>query len=274
MRDSTFQSAAVGFFDGVHLGHQAILSAADVAFTFRSHPLSVLCPERAPRLVMSLSSRIRALLATGVKEVIALEFTEELASMPPEDFLRIYLAPFKRIRCGANWRFGKNGVGDAALARSLGWDVEVCGYKIAGEERISSTRIRNAISAARIKDANEMLGSSWFVTGRVITGKGLGRTIGLPTVNLAPVDLQLELPRGVYAVEVEGHRAIANWGRAPTMRDNAWKENTLEIHFLSTPVPSSKILEIHFLDFIREEKVFPSLDALKAQIKADIERLY
>ncbi len=270
MCDTASQSVAVGFFDGVHLGHRAILEGADVALTFRNHPLTVLAPERAPRLVMSLSSRLEALYSTGVKEVVALKFTPALAAMPPEDFLRTYLAPFKTIRCGANWRFGQGGAGDAFLARSLGWNVEICGCRKHDSQRISSTRIRTAIESGAIREANAMLGQPWFINGRVCAGKGLGRQIGFPTVNVKAFDLELLIRRGVYAVDVAGCRAVANWGCAPTMRERAWSANTLEIHFLEDGFPADQTLKVSFLDFIRDEICFPSLDALKAQIARDV----
>ena len=129
MRNSALQGLAVGFFDGVHLGHQSILKGADAALTFRSHPLSVLAPERAPRLIMTCEERVAAIKACGVGEVTVLDFTPELAAMPAEEFANSVLKRsgdrFPVLRCGANWRFGKGGTGDAAFLRLRGIDVEV-----------------------------------------------------------------------------------------------------------------------------------------------------
>ena len=121
MRDAALQGLAVGFFDGVHLGHQAILKGADAALTFRNHPLSVLAPEKAPRLIMSCEERVAAIKACGVKDVTVLAFTRELAAMSAKEFAQEWFLAAKgrkgaqRVFCGENWRFGKGGEGDAAF---------------------------------------------------------------------------------------------------------------------------------------------------------------
>ena len=125
-------SLAVGFFDGVHLGHQAILKGADAALTFRNHPLTILAPERAPRLIMSCEERVAAIKACGVKDVTVVDFTPELAEMPAEEFVDSFLKRkgfrFSTVRCGANWRFGAGGAGDAAFLRERGFGGEVVLY--------------------------------------------------------------------------------------------------------------------------------------------------
>jgi len=278
MRDAARESVAVGFFDGVHLGHQAILRGADVALTFESHPLTVLRPESAPRLIMSLDERLAAIRACGVKEVVALGFTEALARESPEDFMRRIVQRTRRgaslpvcIRCGENWRFGANGAGDADFVRAHGIGVEVVPYAEYKGERISSTRIRSALEAGEVADANGMLGRPFAANGVVFHGKGVGRTLGFPTVNVRP-DMSVRLPLGVYAVEVGGCRAIANYGVAPTMGERAWDAPCLEIHFLEAQSPRSKVQSprVEFLDFIRPERKFASRDELSRQIATDI----
>ncbi|MBO7683262.1 MAG: bifunctional riboflavin kinase/FAD synthetase, partial [Kiritimatiellae bacterium] len=132
MREADVSVLAVGFFDGVHLGHQAILRGAGAALTFRSHPLSVLAPGRAPKLIMGLEERLAAIGECGVKDVVALDFTPELADMEPADFLRLAAErhPFASLRCGANWRFGRGGAGDAAWLRARGVPVEVAPFAL------------------------------------------------------------------------------------------------------------------------------------------------
>ena len=281
-------TVAVGFFDGVHLGHQAILKGADCALTFENHPLSVLAPGRAPRLIMSRAARIRAIRALGV-EVTALEFDAALADLSPArflDFLKDFAAargwrpdaPLT-VRCGANWRFGKGGAGDAGWLRRAGVDVAVAPYAEYAGAPISSTRVRRALEAGEIDGARAMLGHPYEVEGRVVPGKGLGRALGYPTVNVvsgAASDAFVRLPLGVYAVSLGGARAVANWGRAPTAGDRAWPAPVWEVHLLPPADPGAFArpdagrLVFSVRRFIRPERKFASLDALKAQIAADV----
>ena len=279
MRDAALQSLAVGFFDGVHLGHQAILKGTDAALTFRNHPLTVLAPEKAPRLIMSVEERVAAIKACGVKDVTVLDFTPELAKMTADEFAREYFLAAKgrkgaqRIRCGENWRFGKGGEGNAEWLRTKGIDVEVASYVECKGDRISSSRIRQCLENGEIEDANAMMGRRFQVSGSRFQGKGLGGRIGYPTVNLKLETLNLKLPLGVYEVEVEGQKAIANYGLAPTMGGRAWSAPTMEIHYLhcptSTPDFDSKSSFVDFVRFIRPEKRFDSIEDLQRQIAAD-----
>ena len=279
-------SLAVGFFDGVHLGHQAILKGANAALTFRNHPLTVLAPERAPRLIMTPEERVAAIKACGVGEVTVLDFTPELAAMSPDEFFTRHLMSFvsrlpSSVRCGANWRFGAGGMGDAAFLRAHGVNVEVVSYAEFKGERISSSRIRRCLENGEIEDANAMLGRRFQVSGFRFQGKGLGARIGYPTVNLEISEREshesgefsrIVLRRGVYEVEVEGVKGIANYGFAPTMGDKAWTRPILEIHFLGDSFDSFNLcseLPVSFLRFTRPEKKFETIDDLKRQIAAD-----
>jgi len=278
MRDATRSGLAVGFFDGVHLGHQAILRRASAVLTFRNHPLSLLAPEKAPRLLMSAESRIAAIRACGVEKVTALDFTPELAAMSADDFIDRYIAcgeGCEGVYCGENWRFGRGGAGDASLIRSRGMRVEVVPYAEYRGERISSTRIRGAIEAGAIEDANLMLGRKWSVEGRPFKGKGLGAGLGFPTVNLKLDGVALRLLRGVYAVEVCGAVAVANYGVAPTFGDGAWESPVLEVHFPGGLPKGADAceLQVGFLRFIRRERKFASVDELRRQIASDCEAL-
>ena len=275
MRDSARRGLAVGFFDGVHLGHQAILHGASAVLTFRNHPLSLLAPHKAPRLLMSVEERMAAIRACGVEEVLALDFTQDLAGMQPADFAANYLASPRWggvVRCGGNWRFGRGGAGDAALLRSMGLSVEVVPYAEYKGERVSSTRIRAAIESGEMEDASSMLGRDWSVRGVVSVGKGLGAGLGYPTVNVRLDGLSLNLRLGVYDVHVSGCRALANYGVAPTFGDKAWKSPILEMHFIGE-VPHAQpgdSLTVGFGRFIRPERKFASIDELKRQIALDL----
>lgn len=269
-------TVAIGFFDGVHLGHQAILKDADVALTFENHPLSLLKSEKAPRLIMSLEDRLAAIRACGVKRVEALKFDAELAALSPEEFLELLKAfantlsnPFS-IRCADNWRFGKGGVGDAAWLTARGIPVAVVPYAEYRGEPISSTRIRAALEAGAIEDANAMLGRAYTISGEIFSGKGKGKTLGYPTVNIRPT-IESMVPKGVYEVEIAGVKAIANYGFAPTFDANAWSEPVWEIHFLTSRTSRTSQISQTFslLRFIRGERKFASLEDLKRQIALD-----
>ena len=283
-------SLAVGFFDGVHLGHQAILKGADAALTFRNHPLAVLAPERAPRLIMSCEERVAAIKSCGVGEVTVLDFTPELAEMPAEEFVTRHLMSSvsrlkSSVRCGANWRFGAGGAGGAEFLRKLGFVVEVAPYAEYKSEPISSSRIRGCLERGEIEDANAMLGRAFEVRGLRFEGKGLGRELGYPTVNIRIPEREscecgessrIVLRRGVYEVELGGLKGIANYGTAPTMGDKAWKKNVLEVHLLedsSDSLDSRSALVVSFCRFLRPERKFDSIDDLKRQIAADCDTI-
>ncbi len=264
---------AVGFFDGVHLGHRAILEGADAALTFKEHPLAVLNPSRAPDLIMSLGERVAAIRACGVKDVIVLDFTPELAAQTPErfadDLTKLVGAENLVLRAGENWRFGCGGTGDADFLRARGIPVAVVPYAVFKGERISSTRIREALSRGQMEDAAAMLGRPWTLTGDVVHGKGLGRKLGRPTLNLQFVG-RVRIPCGVYVVEAAGARAVANYGVAPTMGDRAWEEPVFEVHFPFGEPPRTTSLTVSILRFLRGEKTFASLTELQEQIDRDV----
>ena len=274
---------AVGFFDGVHLGHQAILKGADAALTFRNHPLTVLAPERAPRLIMSPGERVAAIKACGVKDVTMLDFTTELANLPPGEFASRFLSSsgfclpssplLSSVRCGQNWRFGKGGAGDADFLRRLGFDVAVVSYAVYKDEPISSSRIRACLERGEIEDANVMLGRRFQVSGFRFQGKGVGAKLGYPTVNLKLETCNLKLPFGVYEVAIGAQTAIANYGLAPTMGDKSWKAPVLEVHLLDNRTieqsEQPNNLSVSFVRFIRPERKFDSVQDLQRQIALD-----
>lgn len=268
---------AIGFFDGVHIGHRRILAGADAVFTFSNHPMTVLDPAHAPPMLMDADERIAMLAAVGTKvprAVRAVRFTRQFAAKSPEEFAALLRREYPgvgRIHCGGNWRFGANGAGTPATLRSLGFDVKVVRYARYGDGRVSSTRIRLALAEGEVGAANAMLGRPFAVTGRVVRGKGVGRSLGAPTINLA---VSPPLRFGVYAVDTPLGPGVANFGVAPTMGGRAWKVPMLEVHLLGDSVPSAvrkpRELRVEFLAFVRPEMTFASRDALRRQIAADI----
>lgn len=278
MRKTAERNVAVGFFDGVHRGHRAILTGADAVLTFSRHPLELIRPEAAPQLIMSLAERVAAIRACGVADVKVLDFTDEIQSMPCEDFAaREFGRPGEtKIRCGRDWRFGCGGVGNADWLRTHGYVVETVDFCRYGGEKISSSRIRRALAEGYIENANSMLGRPYLLSGCVVKGKGLGSQIGFPTVNIKLSEDKVPLlRRGVYTVVVGGAKGIANYGVAPTLGDAQWLTPILEIHFtdeFSLVNPGDK-LNIEFTRFIREERKFSSLEALRRQIHIDLSEI-
>ncbi len=282
---------AVGFFDGVHRGHLRILSGADAALTFIEHPLSVIAPEKAPALLMTAEERIESIASAlggpkaliGLKSVKALPFTRDLAAEPPETFagqLREYYPDLEKVLCGPNWHFGAGGAGDADFLRASGIEVEVVPFEKVGGEPVSSTRIRAALAAGDVHLANTMLGRRFTVCGTVVSGKGEGRNIGFPTINVHPAnpDLPRLLPFGVYVVETDLGTGVANWGQAPTMGDRAWREPVFEVHIIRplrilTPLralDSQERFSVALVRFLRAERRFSSVHELRKQIEADV----
>lgn len=290
MRDADRTGVAVGFFDGVHVAHRELLSQAAAAFTFRNHPLTVLDPDRAPSLILSAADRLARLSGCGLDEVVAVDFTRELADTAPEEFaasLLVLAAKFTpvgvpRVLCGPNWRFGRGGVGDAALLRRLGAEVVEVPFVEYRGEAISSTRIREAVERGEMEDAAAMLGRPFEAGGEVFLGKGEGRRLGFPTVNVRPdaasgAERRVMPPRGVYAVDFRSVRAVANFGVAPTMGGAAWKEPVWELHLAdgvaATPGPGERV-DFALLRFLRPERVFASAAELREQIEKDCKEAF
>ena len=264
---------AVGFFDGVHVGHQRILAHADAALTFTNHPATVFAPDRAPRLLMTTEERLAAISVQGVRRVIARDFTPALAAQPPQAFADSLHRDFPdlgEVFRGPNWTFGAGGAGTADLLRALGFQVTVVPFATWRGEPVSSTRIRSALGEGDVAAAAAMLGRPYSASGRVVDGKGEGRELGFPTLNIVPSLGGLPLVRGVYAVETALGRGVANWGVVPTMGDCAWPEPVLEVHLLTPPTtPPPASLRVAFTAFIRPERTFASRTDLQEQIARD-----
>ena len=304
---------AIGFFDGVHLGHQKILACADAALTFVEHPLTLLAPEKAPALLMAPEERLAAIAAAlngfnglnGLR-VRALPFTRELAAESPENFandLRRDYPDLETVFCGPNWNFGAGGAGNADFLRARGFAVETIPFEQHEGAPVSSTRIRAALKSGDLPLANAMLGRPFAVCGEVMQGKGEGRKIGFPTLNIKPFNPCLAglLPFGVYAVDTTWGRGVANWGIAPTMGEQAWTEPVLEVHLLEGEgferfegfegfekfegferferfekfegfegFEKFERFEVFLLRFLRPERRFETIEALRKQIAADV----
>ena len=277
---------AIGVFDGVHLGHQAVVRSLEgnvAALTFEPHPLAVIAPDRVPPRLTTLEQKVAYMRAQGTVAVIAVKFDAALRELSPAAFVdelgRIF-PDLKHVAIGESWSFGRNREGNAArlaeLARTHGFDVKAIAPVQLDGAPVSSTRIREAILQRRFDEAAQLLGRSYAVTGKVIHGEERGRTLGFPTANLADVE-QLLPPRGVYAVRarVAGnltkYRAVMNLGNRPTFTSNG--VDSLEVHLLDFQADLyDQKLWVSDLVWLRDEMVFPSAAALKAQITEDIAR--
>lgn len=283
-------SLALGVFDGLHLGHQTVMAKAVErakacgglagVLTFEPHPIQVLAPERAPRrLLASLSHKAHLLEELGLDLLVVVSFDRGFANQEPEGFLEmVKRAPMLHsLAMGADWRFGKARRGDVALLSKFGKENDVLidsvdAVMMSGE-RISSTRIRQALRDGNLLAAEEMLGRPYSVMGEVSEGRKLGRTIGFPTANVIPKSEQLP-PDGVWAVEArwkeEWFPAVANLGRRPTI--GAEEDRILEVHLFdwSGDLYGNEI-EVRFRAQLRDEKKFDGLEALKKQIGRDVE---
>ncbi len=275
---------AMGVFDGVHVGHQAVIArAVDAArrdggrsfvVTFSPHPIRVIAPGKAPgALLATLDEKAEVVKALGVDGVLVIPFDEQFAKMEAEDFVRnIAGRNVKTIAVGEDWRFGNNRLGDVELLRrrgtELGFRLEAVAPVMWDGERISSTRIRQAIRDGNFDAVEEMLGRPYEVCGTVIEGRRLGRQLGFPTANLRLGDLQVPKD-GVWLVTVdEKLHGVANLGMRPTVDG---KERLLEVHLLdfSGDLYGRK-LRVRFDQLLREERKFDSVEELKLQITRDV----
>ncbi len=282
---------AIGNFDGVHLGHRAILKAAidharaaggtAFALTFDPLPAKLLAPARAPRLILTPDDKLEMLRLSGTDGVIVLDFTRELSLLSPRDFVRDYLRAkigVHEVVVGHSVSFGHNRAGNAAmmveLGREFGFDTEVVGpIKIGGIE-VSSTKVREAIAAGDLRGAARLLGRYHFLRGRVVRGRERGRTIGFPTANLAS-ETECIPPDGVYAARVilddGAYPAIANIGMRPTFSES---ERSIEAHIFdfTRDIYGARI-KLELVERIRAERKFDNADALKAQIALDLSKV-
>ena len=282
---------ALGVFDGIHLGHQAVLDAARVpggklgVVTFDPHPIQVLFPDKAPRRILASTAHKKFILRQyAVDFLVVLPFTKEFSQQSARTFadaLR-HCRP-KRLSCGSDWAFGAEKKGNPAKLQE--WCPGVAVYPVspvmAEGERISSTRIRQALRDGSLTSAAAMLGRPYSVFGGVVQGAQLGRTIGFPTANVAS-NAQLLPANGVYAVtgrlaDSDNPAAppllgVANVGVKPTVSQD--QQRSLEVHFLTGSVPQEYgwEVEIAFHRFLRPEQTFDGIESLKNQILVDADQ--
>jgi riboflavin kinase/FMN adenylyltransferase len=281
---------AIGNFDGIHLGHQAILRSAArlaserkavaTALTFDPSPRKVLRPESAPPRLSTNAQRMAWFGVVGLEAAVVLPFTLDLARLSPEGFVEQILVRGLSVRAvlvGENFRFGHRQAGDVALLRQLGsrhgFEVVVIPPVLCDGEIVSSTVIRREIAAGNVTHAARLLGRPFVLTGEVVKGTGTGRRFTFPTLNLTP-EQELLPAQGVYVTrtlldgETKTHRSVTNIGLRPTFNGSVL---SVETHLLDYSAEiSAKRIEVHFWKRLRAEKKFDSPEALRAQIARDI----
>jgi riboflavin kinase/FMN adenylyltransferase len=284
--------AAIGNFDGLHRGQQAVLGrvreraaalgASSVAITFEPHPLAVLRPEVAPPRLTTPRQKERLLEAAGIDVALVVRFTPELSRVTARDFAAGFLHDrlgVVEVHVGSRFVFGHQREGDLGLLQRLGAELGFTAHGVEQVdwrgERISSTRIRNALLEGKVEDAAEMLGRPYEVGGSVVRGDRMGQKLGWPTINLATEEQVLPM-NGVYAGCVRfpaipaSFDCATNIGTRPTVYENY--QRVVESHILdfSSDVYGQPV-ELSFHKRLREEKIFPSVMDLSAQIRRDVE---
>jgi riboflavin kinase / FMN adenylyltransferase len=282
---------ALGNFDGLHRGHMKIIErvrrvasergATAVAMTFDPHPPRVVRPDKAPPLLMTKTQRLEALERAGVDGVAVVRFTPELSRWDPETFVRTVLVEWLHVAevwVGANFLFGHDRAGNFSSLRGLGSrygfraeKIDPVRYK---DFVVSSTRIRRLISEGRVDEAGALLGHPYTIDGTVVEGSHRGRDLGFPTANLATGN-ELIPPHGVYAttVRLDGviYPSITNVGVRPTFDDEP--RTVIETHLLDVERDLYGLtLRLGFVQRLRDERRFESVDLLKAQVGADVQK--
>jgi riboflavin kinase/FMN adenylyltransferase len=283
---------AIGVFDGVHLGHQAVISTSaeharaedgtPVVVTFDPHPEKILRPDKAPHLLTATPHKIALVRALDVRHLWMISFDKQFAATEPEDFVQQLVhhsKPLREICVGHEWSFGKNRGGNLQLLKKLGaqFDFNVVGIPpvMINGEIVSSTTIRRAIEAGDLKKAATMLGREYTILGTVVHGDDLGKKIGFPTANLSAHSEQFP-PNGVYFAEarLDGvvHAGVVNLGYRPTMSSDR-SDRILEVYLLDFNRDIyGRDLELRFIRYLRPEQKFQNVDALVRQIERDVQQ--
>ena len=280
---------ALGMFDGVHIGHASIIRrAVEIAaqingtamvLTFSNHPLSIIAPESVPLAVGNINLRREIFESLGVQVLIEIAFTKELSRKTPEEFLSMLsekIAP-AYVVTGPNYTFGRFGRGNGRMlireGENYGFKAEICPAVTIGRKTVSSTKIRALIASGDLSGANELLGHEFTYTSQVVHGDKRGRKLGFPTANLEIDDKHSMLPNGAYVVRVKIRdkifNGIANIGDNPTFKV-AKRRLEVFIDNFSADIYGEKI-SVSFIEKIRDEKSFASVDELKTQLRADLD---
>jgi riboflavin kinase/FMN adenylyltransferase len=264
---------AVGEFDGVHLGHREVIAGSDTVLTFEPHPLAVVRPEAAPRLLTSLDAKVELIATLGVRELVVIGFNEQFAAQTPEEFIDHILVQrlcATHVSVGENFRFGHRAAGDTdMLSADPRFETRVVRLVEVDGEIVSSSHIRALVSAGDVEHAARFLGSPFQLRGEVVTGDRRGRELGFPTANIVP-DEELVCPgHGVYAARADGRCAAVSVGVRPTF--GTGRAVLVEAYILDFDGDLyGQVLRVDFLGRLRGERRFGTVQALVEQMDLDV----
>jgi riboflavin kinase/FMN adenylyltransferase len=265
---------AIGTFDGVHLGHQAVIEGADTVLTFEPHPLEVIHPTATPKLIFPFSIKRDVIAGLGVEELVVIPFDEDFAHHTAEEFIEEILVRrlgATQVSVGENFRFGAKAKGDAEMLKAHPeFETRVLPLVEVDGETVSSTRIRALVAAGEMTGARHCLGAPFMVEGTVVKGDQRGRELGFPTANLVPDDRLVIPGHGIYAAFADGVPAAVNVGVRPTFESG--RGVLVETYLIDHDEDLyGKTLRVAFVERLRGEKRFDRVDDLIAQMKVDVE---
>jgi riboflavin kinase/FMN adenylyltransferase len=265
---------AIGTFDGVHLGHQAVIEGADTVLTFDPHPLEVIHPTATPKLIMPFSVKRDVIAGLGVEELVVIPFDEDFAHQTAEEFIEAILIErlgATQVSVGENFRFGAKAKGDAAMLEARPeFETRVLPLVEVGGETVSSTRIRAHVAAGDMEDARRCLGAPFMVEGTVVKGDQRGRELGFPTANIVPDDRFVIPGHGVYAAFADGAPAAVNVGVRPTFETG--RGILIETYLIDRDEDLyGRTLRVAFVERLRGEKRYDAVAELIAQMGRDVE---
>jgi riboflavin kinase/FMN adenylyltransferase len=265
---------AIGTFDGVHVGHRKVIDGSDTALTFEPHPLTVIHPEAAPKLIMPFEIKRDVIEGLGVSELVVIPFDHGFSTIPPAEFCsRVLIDTLgaERVSVGENFRFGARAKGDPEfLEAQTEFSTRVVPLVEVDGETVSSTRIRALVAAGDVEGAMRCLGAPFLFEGTVVSGDRRGRTLGFPTANIVPGDDYLYPGHGVYAAFANGRPAAVNVGVRPTFETG--RGVLIESYLIDENIDLyGKTLRIAFIARLRGEKRFAGVEELVAQMRRDVE---
>jgi riboflavin kinase/FMN adenylyltransferase len=266
---------AVGEFDGVHLGHREVIRGSDTVLTFDPHPLQVVRPEAAPRLLTRLDVKAELIAGLGVEELVVLQFDQRFAHQSAQEFVDQVLVDklgATRVSVGENFRFGHRAAGDRALLEADDrFETRVVPLVEVDGEVVSSSHIRGLVLAGEVELAARFLGAPFQLRGEVVVGDRRGRTLGFPTANIVPDESLVYPGHGVYAARADGSCAAVNVGVRPTF--GTGRGVLIEAYLIDREVELyGTQLGVEFMHRLRGERRFDSVDALVAQMHRDVEQ--